>query len=248
MSKNALVSVIIPCYNNESYITETIQSVLDQDYATFEILVVNDGSSDKSEVVIYNIIEQHPTYKIKYLYQDNAGPSKARNNGAKLASGKYLLFLDGDDKIHPSYLSKCLEILENNNSINIVYSDAEYFDALSGHWKLPNYDFERLLHENSIHISAVIRTKIFNEVGGFDPNINFNEDWELWIRMTRYCNSVVKIKEPLFYYRKRANHSSLTDSHNNKIIAERSRLYIYTKHYELYRAIDYDFISLITST
>jgi glycosyltransferase involved in cell wall biosynthesis len=247
MNTNKLISVIVPCYNNASYITETIDSILKQDYPSIETIIVNDGSTDNSEIVIKNLISQNTTRDIKYISQFNSGPSNARNTGAKLATGKYLLFLDGDDIIHPTYLSKCAKILENRSDINIVYSDSEFFDGKQGKWKLPQYDSTRMLYENCVHISAVIERSVFDSVGGFDENLHYAEDWELWLRIGAQKCGFYKIPEALFYYRKRKDKSSITDKANDGLLAELARLQIYTKHYGLYRRKGYDFITLINS-
>jgi glycosyltransferase involved in cell wall biosynthesis len=197
--------------------------------------------------VIKELITQYHDIDIKYIIQLNQGPSKSRNNGAKISTGKYILFLDGDDLIAATYLSKCIACMENDSTLNIVFSDSQYFDAQTGAWKLPPYSLERMLIDNCIHISAVTRREIFNIVGGFDENINYTEDWELWIRIASKYGGVCKIPEILFSYRKRQDKSSLTDNINRDYVSEKSRLYIYSKHYNLYREFGYDFITLITS-
>lgn len=226
------VSVIIPCFNNESTLEETIASVLDQKLQSFEIIVVDDGSTDGSSEVVNRIIAQHPKHKIQLVKQQNSGPSKARNAGAKHATGKYLMFLDADDLIHPDYLQMTVELLEKDDSLNVVYSNAEYFDARKGKWKLKGFNAKKLLLENMIFISAVTRKNIFDSVGGFDERINYCEDWDLWIGIVSRYGGVHKIDKTLFYYRKRKDNSSLSDNMNFKI--HDSIDFIYKKHYQHY--------------
>ncbi len=107
------ISVIIPYFNCEKYIAETLDSVKKQTYANIEIIVVNDGSSIMSTEYIENLLQDKTD--IHYLYQSNQGVSSARNAGAKVAQGEFLLFLDADDKIEPSYLKK-------DNGCNIIAS------------------------------------------------------------------------------------------------------------------------------
>ncbi len=246
---NPKVSIVIPVYNNSSLIDETVQSVVSQDYSNFEITIVNDGSTDNSDETIKTIIGKYSNIVIKYISQSNQGPSSARNNGAKLCNGKYLLFLDGDDKIDPTYIRKCVQYLEENSAVSIVYSESAFFEAQNGPWILPLYSQEQLLKENCIHISAVIRSEAFNNAGGFDEKLRYNEDWELWIKITSLSNSgVYKIPETLFYYRKRTDGTSLTDQTDRNYSSEKSRIYIYNKHYHLYRKAGLGFNKLMSAT
>jgi len=244
---NPIVSVIIPCFNNSSTIVETILSVYSQSLQSFEIILVNDGSTDPSYELVASFKEEHSKDNLHLLSQENKGPSSARNNGASIAKGKYLLFLDADDKIHPTYLEKSVRLLENDESLHIVYCEADYFDGVNKRWRLPSYSKTALLLENSIFISAIIRKKTFDEAGQFDETLQYNEDWDLWIRITSIIEekSVYKINEPLFYYRKNRDENSLTDNRTEK--EEKARLQIYLKHYELYKQAGFDIISLMTS-
>ncbi len=227
-----LVSVIIPCFNNAGTIAETIASVQHQTFRSFEIIVVDDGSSDSSIEVVNQIISQDADKKITVYQQKNSGPSKARNLGASYANGKYLMFLDADDLIHADYLKLSVDLLENDNSLNVVYSNAEYFDARKGEWKLKPFSRKKILMENMIFISAVTRKAVFDSVGGFDERINYCEDWDLWIGIVSRYGGVYKIDRTLFYYRKRRDNSSLSDNMNFKI--HDSIDFIYKKHYQHY--------------
>ena len=212
-----LVSVIIPCFNNAITLAETIASVQNQTFKSFEIIVVDDGSTDTSIEIVNQIIAQDSNNKITVYQQKNSGPSKARNLGASNANGKYLMFLDADDLIHADYLKLSVDLLENDNSLNVVYSNAEYFDARKGRWKLKEFNSKKLLMENMIFISAVVRKNVFDGVGGFDERINYCEDWDLWIGIVFKYGGVYKIDKTLFYYRKRQDSSSLSDKMNFKI-------------------------------
>jgi len=106
------ISIIIPCYNAENYIAETINSVLKQTYCNYEIIIIDDGSSDRSKERIKSINSS----KIRYVYQENSGVSQARNNGFLIAKGKYVLFLDADDLISENFIEKRALFLEANSS------------------------------------------------------------------------------------------------------------------------------------
>ena len=199
---SVIISVIIPCFNNQQTIDETIQSVLQQSLTNWELIIVDDGSTDESVNLINSIIEVNNSKNIKLICQENSGPSKSRNKGAAIANGKYLLFLDADDLIHSSYLEKAVKLLEENSQLHLVYSNAEFFEAKKGAWKLPAFSKKGLLLENSIFMSAVIRTEDFRIIGGIDETLNYIEDWELWLRLVYAFDGVYKINETLFYYRK----------------------------------------------
>lgn len=235
------ISVVIPCYNSSKYIIETLDSITKQSIIDYvEIIVVNDGSTDNSKEIVEKFIEENQSINISLINQENKGPSIARNFGADHAKGEYLVFIDSDDKIHPKYLEKCIEILKNNPKIEIVYSNAEYFDAKKGKWKLPKFELKSFLIQNSIPIFCVMRTETFRKIKGFDGNLKFFEDWELWIRYSKqFKNFIYKIPETLFYYRKRTEKNSLINKNDKNLdrknrISEKSLVYIYNIHYEFY--------------
>ena len=121
--KNQLVSIIIPCFNSEKFIENTLNSVLKQTYKNFEVIVIDDGSKDKSA----EIIRQMSCYdaRIRYIYQSNSGVSIARNNGIINSSGNYIAVLDSDDIWFNNHLETSLEILKTKSS-DIVYSTPEF--------------------------------------------------------------------------------------------------------------------------
>lgn len=239
------ISVIIPCFNNETTLLETIKSVNQQEYANIEMIIVNDGSTDSSEQVVKDYIKKNNDTSLILINQVNLGPSKSRNNGADKASGKYLLFLDADDILAPTYINKCIEHLEQDKTLNIVYTIGEYFGAKKGIWNLPNFSIPVFLEANCIPVSAVLRNEVFKKVGGFDGNLNYTEDWELWIRIIKEFGGVYKINQPLFFYRKRFDKSSITD--NSKNLVDKSTLYIYNKHYTFFAENGYNIDTLLKS-
>ena len=122
MIKN-LVSVVIPCYNNADSILETLHSVRNQTYNNIEIIVVNDGSTDASEMMIDTFKNDNLSLDLHYFKQTNYGPSITRNNGAAAAKGEFIIFLDADDLLHETYIEKAINVLINQPAINIVYSN-----------------------------------------------------------------------------------------------------------------------------
>lgn len=205
-----LVSIVIPCYNSASTVSETIDSVLNQTYKDIEIVLVDDGSVDNIQEEVKPYLEKYPF--VHYFYQVNQGQSVARNKGAGLCTGYYLLFLDSDDKIAETYIEKCVDVLENDSAVKLVHSNGFYFGAVEGDWFFPEYKFRNFLIGNMIHILAMMRKNDFQEAGGFDTLLSYYEDWDLWIKILKNNGKFVLIEEQLFYYRKHESQTSLTDN------------------------------------
>lgn len=198
------VSIIIPCYNQGKYIKDAIGSILDSTYKNIEIIVVDDGSTKDVD-----LIDNFSNPKIKIIHQKKQGVCAARNNGIREAAGDYILPLDADDKIYPTYIEKAMNVFKNNPKISIVYCRAEYFGTTSGEWTLPEFKFPDCLWENAIFNSAVYKKSDWAKVGGYKTQVkNGNEDWEFWISMIENGAEVYKIPEILFSYRCAENYMS----------------------------------------
>ncbi len=196
---NPEVSIVIPCYNHGAYIQEALNSVLEQTFKHYEIIIVDDGSSFETKSILQQI--RHPLVRI--IYQKNAGPSAARNRGARECKGRYILFLDADDKIDFGYLAECYSILEANQEIGIVYCKAEFFGKKKGMWNLPPYSLDEMLKNNIIFISALFRRELFENVGGFDESLVVGyEDYDFWLSIIETGCAVYQIDKVMFYYRK----------------------------------------------
>lgn len=194
-----LVSVVIPCYNQGEYLKEAVDSVLSSTYEAIEIIIVNDGSTKGTE-----FLKVFSAPKTKIVHQQNQGVSLARNNGIKESHGKYILPLDADDKIHPAYIEKAVNILENDSKIGILYSEAEFFGKKRGKWDLGKYKFPDILFKNVIFCSALFRKSDWEKVGGYKKEMEYGfDDWEFWISLIENGVEVYQIPEPLFYYRKK---------------------------------------------
>ena len=194
-------SVIIPCYNQGRFLKEAVSSVLEQTFQDFEIIIVNDHSSDVETNHILSNFEAPKTTIISL--DENHGVSFARNAGIKAAKGKYILPLDADDKIAPTYLEKAFNILEQNNSIGIVYCKAELFGKQTGEWELKKYSLKQILNDNCIFVSACFRKSAWEKAGGFNENMLYSlEDWDFWLSLIENGCDVFQIPEILFFYRK----------------------------------------------
>lgn len=229
-----LVSIITPCYNSSKTVRETIDSVLAQTYKNIELILVDDGSRDDTREVLKPYLEQYSF--IRYFYQNNQGQSVARNKGVELAKGFYLLFLDSDDLIAPTYISKCVSVLDNQPDVKLVHSNGFYFGAITGDWIFPKYTFRNFLIGNMIHILALVRKQDFEDAGGFDVSISFYEDWDLWIKILKKGGEYVLIDEQLFFYRKREDQTSLTDKRDEEIDIK-NKLKVYENNKDVYTRV-----------
>lgn len=195
------VSVIIPCFNLGKYVREAIDSVLTQTFRDFEIIVVNDGSTDAETNSILSDLDES---RIKVIITDNQGLPAARNNGIAQATGDYILPLDADDKIADSYLEKAVGILDENENTGIVYCRAEFFGAENFKWDLPDYELSRMLVDNLIFCSAFFRRADWKSTGGYKPSMIYGwEDYDFWLSIIESGREVYRIPEHLFYYRRR---------------------------------------------
>jgi len=208
----AEVSVIIPTYNCGQYITEAIESVLSQTYKDVEIIVVDDGSKDGTYEKIERWVKSN---RIRYLYQLNQGVAAARNYGINNSSGRYLAFLDADDKWLPEMLARCLGVIEEDRC-DLVSTD-NYIVYLQGgkeiKREIQSYEWiekssERLfltfLEVGGIGSpeKVVFKREIFDKVGLFDASLPVYEDLDLWIRIAKYGFTWGHIREALVIYHK----------------------------------------------
>ncbi|TXF77218.1 glycosyltransferase family 2 protein [Chryseobacterium sp.] len=230
---NDLVSVIIPYYHCENYISETLECIKNQTYHKTEIIIVNDGSNPD---FLDKIRETSGLRNLKIIHQQNLGQSEARNNGVRNSTGNYLLFLDCDDKILPDFIERTLKILQSDKEIRIVYSKGRYFEAREGEWVLPEFEKRSFLMENCIPITALIYREDFEKAGGFDKNLTFFEDWDLWISIIENGGKVHRIDDFLFLYRIQNAQKSLSDRFKNdaELLGD-NYFKIYSKHYNFYK-------------
>jgi glycosyltransferase involved in cell wall biosynthesis len=188
------LSVIIPAYNCAHCITDAVFSVYAQTCGAHEIIVVNDGSTDKTREVVSSLGQ-----KVRLLSQMNQGPGEARNLGANVAKGEWLAFLDADDVWLPGKLSKQLEYVRDP-SVAVVNCRAK---TKQGDPMPASISFDRLWEINDlITSSAIVRRSAFLEVGGFDPrpDLRSAEDYDLWLRLAARGWKIVNCPEDLVLY------------------------------------------------
>ena len=185
-----LFSVIIPVYNKEKFIENTLNSVLQQSFTDFELILVNDGSTDQSEAKIKTFSDS----RMRYYSKENGGVSTARNLGIELATAQYITFLDADDYWYPNFLSNLLAAIKQHQNYKIFAAaievqtskkvfPAQYSIPKTGAYEIVDY-FDASMKTTVICTScAIFHKSIFDEVGVFDPNIRSGQDTDLWIRI-----------------------------------------------------------------
>ena len=205
------VSVVIPAYNAMSYLPETVGSVSRQTFSDFEVLIVDDGSSDQ----IVQWASQVTDPRVKLISQQNQGVSAARNTGIVQAQGQYIAFIDADDLWEPTKLEKQVRCLEDNPAVGLVYT----WTALIDQWGKPTGRvfvshiegnvWEKIVVNDMISngSSPMVRRSCFETVGVFDPNITSSEDRDMWTRIAA-CYPFAVIKEPLTLYRRHPNNTT----------------------------------------
>jgi len=226
-----VVSVVIPCFNQGQYLRQAIESVSGQTFQDYEILVVNDGSTDQYSLEIFADLQNSG---ISVIHTDNQGLAAARNNGIARATGRYILPLDADDRIAPRYLESAVAVLENSPDTGIVYCRARLFGAVETDWNLPAYSLAEMLQDNVIFCTAMFRRSDWELVGGYDPGMVYGwEDYDFWLSLIERGRGVHQIPETLFYYRV-ASDSMVRSKEKWQKIAMFKR--IFERHRELFTA------------
>lgn len=205
MSNNPKVSVIIPCYNYGKFIDKAVESVLGQTMQEFEIIIINDGSTDKHT---NNVLENFDKPKTRVILIENGGVAKARNIGIAKARGEYIFTLDADDYIEKDYIEKAVEILDANSEVGIVTAGFKRFGAKS-YQTIYEYKYPDILVNNTIHNSSMFRKSDWQAVGGYKENMNSGwEDHDFWISIIALGRKVHYIPQVLIHYRIHKNTQS----------------------------------------
>ncbi|HER24666.1 MAG TPA: glycosyltransferase family 2 protein [Candidatus Atribacteria bacterium] len=192
MLKNPVISIIIPTYNRAHLIDKAIKSVLNQTYQNYEIMIVDDGSTDNTKEVVKGFADSRINY---FFHTNNLGVSAARNTGIKASRGEYIAFLDSDDEWLPEKLNRQIKIFKSESSVvGVVYTGIYYSDEKGKKVKkvyMPGnegYIYEHLLkRETEIYISTVLlKNECFTKAGLFDADLFIGEDYDMWLRIAKY--------------------------------------------------------------
>jgi glycosyltransferase involved in cell wall biosynthesis len=237
--KKPIISVIIPTYNRARFLERAINSVLKQTYQNFELIIVDDCSTDDTESIIKNFIDERIVYiKLK----KNSGSSVlTRNKGIKVAKGEYVAFLDSDDEWISEKLQKQIELFTESNNFNLgfvscnaIYIYEKENRILNRIIQRPKDVFKKLLEANFIPSasSVLIKKEVFNTIGLFDRKIKGVQDWDMWIRISqKYAFDFVP-ESLLKYY---IHNSNITNELSLKTQMRASAVILqkYREYYEL---------------
>lgn len=197
-----LVSVVVPCYNHEKYVKETIESIVNQTYKNIELIVIDDGSKDNSVKVIQELADK---YGFIFIHRENKGLCATLNEGIMLSKGKYLCVCASDDIYILNKIEKQVAFMEQNSDYAMSYGKIIEFDEnteIKIEIKNPRsgFIFDSLLFGNFIPaVSQITRKEIFEDIGVFDENL-YIEDWDMWLRIAEKYK-IGFIDEYLAYYR-----------------------------------------------
>jgi glycosyltransferase involved in cell wall biosynthesis len=227
---NPHISVVIPCYNDGNYLPETIATLKKQTFTDFEIIVVNDGSTDEATITYLDSLSNDP--QIQVIHQANARMSAARNTGAKHSKGQFIAAIDADDYFDPTFFEKALAVFEKEPQTAVVTSYIRFFGNKTGSSKPRGGTAANFLFSNQCPACAMVKKTVWDEVGGYDESMKMGyEDWEFYIRIAQKNWNVHVIPEHLLFYRQ-TNKSTLA----NDTIPNRVALinYIVDKHKDWY--------------
>jgi glycosyltransferase involved in cell wall biosynthesis len=205
------VSVIMPAFNVAPYIGEAIESVLGQTYTDLELLVVDDGSTDGSDVIAEGYAARDS--RVRVIRQTNGGISTARNHALRIATSPVIAILDSDDAWDPAYLLEQMSILNTRANVDVVTGNAWFLgSSQNGRPARPWPDLrpaptlaDMLADETAVFIMSIFRRRVYEAIGPFDESLRTNEDYDFWLRAA--CADFVfhRNDQPLGYYRRRDN-------------------------------------------
>jgi GT2 family glycosyltransferase len=188
----AKVSVVIILYNQKQWVGQAIESALAQTYKDVEIVVVNDGSTDDP----LGVLGKHP---VRVINKPNGGISSARNAGIAATDGEFIVTLDADDWIAPTYIEKLLPLMEDNVAAACTY--IQFFGDNNGVQPVNVPTLDEELKGNELTCCALFRRSVFEEIGGYCEKLYTYEDWNMWIDILKRGYDVAVLDEPLFHYR-----------------------------------------------
>ena len=187
--KKELVSVILPTYNRKNVVKRAVLSVLEQSYQNWELIIVDDGSTDGTEDVVMSSVEN---YNIKYIYQVNQGVSAARNRGVAEAKGNYIAFIDSDDEWDSRKLANQIDFFNENPGVGLVFCNAIIINSdgsrsdkpeLISHTGNTVFTFKEVFDDPYLGIPTVMVTsELFNSVNGFDEKLKTSEDIDFYLK------------------------------------------------------------------
>lgn len=216
--ENPLVSVIIPVYNMEKYLEETLESVLASTYPNIEIILVDDESKDNSFAICRKYAEKYPN--VFCFHQTNGGASSARNTAISQAKGEYILPVDADNLISPEFISLAVEAIKEKPEVKVVCPMGVFIGDRKGEWKQPPYSVRLLARKNMIDACALYRRKDWERTGGYCVELKGREDWEFWISVLKDGGDVIRLPHVGLFYRVRSGSKRIATRSRKKILID----------------------------
>ena len=224
------VSVVITCFNLGRYLDEAVESVLSQTFQDFDVVIVDDGSTD---IATCEMLANYNRPRTRVVHSENRGLPGARNLGIRHSAGVYLCCLDADDRLEPTCLEKAVRVLDEQPPLTFASHWLRTFGDEQVDWTPTECDLRSMLMRNQVNGAALVRREVVLAVGGFDETmIHGCEDWDLWLTLLERGYSGTIIPEILFFYRRR--HDSMSrlmmngDTHNllfRRLIEKHSQAY-----------------------
>ncbi len=195
------VSIIIPVFNAGRFLARALDSVEAQTERDFEVVVVDDGSIDRRTHKILDQAAERPGVTVHRT--ENRGPSAARNLAIERSRGAYILPLDADDYLAPTYLEKTIPVLDAEPALGVAYTWVGLVGGHHGTWKTGGFGVRELLTRCTIHVTSLYRRRLWEDVGGYDPRfVESCEDWDLWLGAATRGWQGRCVPEVLVYYRR----------------------------------------------
>ena len=237
---NPLVSIIIPCFNAENFIAETIQSVINQTYSTWELIIVNDGSTDNSLSIIEQFVKQDS--RITSINKQNSGVSDSRNIGVSKSKGEYLILLDADDLICQNFIELGLPEFKSDGTIGLIHFDNQLIDEKSNKLAIINKSFEGYVLDKLLMLgggeyifgisSCIFKKEVLDIIGLFDIKLSNSADHDLYFKIAKHYK-IKRIPEVGMLYRQHTN-----NMHSNLFLHEKDLLALFNNasHNKLFKS------------
>ncbi len=222
MKNNPLVSIITPTYNRASFIEETINSILNQDYKNIEYIVIDDGSTDNT----HELLNKYKN-KLTFIKQENKGEVLTINRGFSLVKGKIIGVVSSDDFLYPNAISKIVKFFNDNEDIIVAYSDWDRIDEhgkIIENFKTHDFDFINMIkwHENMLGVGAFFKSELITKLKGRDPQYKYVADFDFWLRAS-LVGDLKRIPQTLAAYRHHSDAAS-EKSKGHRLAREHIRL------------------------
>ena len=221
-TSNELVTIYVTNFNYANYIEQSIESVLAQTYKNFELIIIDDGSTDNSREIINRYIEKT---NVRVIFQENKGLIASNNIAVRAAQGKYVMRLDADDYLDKNALLVLVNAIEKSDDIALIFPDYYYVDAegqVTGQERRHDFQANVTLLDQPAHgACTLIRRDCLLEVGGYSPEFTCQDGWDLWLKLTENY-SVGNVNLPLFYYRR---HNTNLTNDTDRLLETRAEIY-----------------------